>query len=115
MTQANGHDTNAEQANVQQDPAAAYINNMVQTAIGVTLRGLISSAPIGTPPDLILNLAAFHLGNVMANSVVADLKVQFEIRKHFKSAFAEGIEKAQMKSPPAAAAPMMSSPINLKG
>jgi hypothetical protein len=89
------------------------LNGPVRQVVGTVIRGLLVSCP-NVPPHVILSVIAFQAGNLIADAIVADLSTQFQLRKGFKEAFADGIKAAQMRQPPGAPAAPMTA-INLKG
>jgi len=81
----------------------------VRQVVGTVLRGLLVSAP-GVAPHVLLNVVAWQTGNLLAGAIQAELTTHFELRKGFKEAFADGIQKSKMSQPAAGPMPTMAAP-----
>lgn len=86
----------------------------IKTAIGTTIRGLLISFP-GVQPAAVLSMVAYETGNLLAGAVMGDIVAVAQLRKGFKTAFEEGVQKAPIKPLPAGAGPQMTAPPNLRG
>jgi hypothetical protein len=120
-TQANGHEVPqaAQQPAPVPDKTAQLqilndINPAIRQVVGVMMRGLLSGCP-GVPANVVLSVIAWQVGNLAADTMVADLKTQFALRKSFKDAFEDGVGKAALRQPEMAPGPAMTAPIHLKG
>ena len=65
----------------------------VRQVFGTCLRGMLVSAP-GVPPQVLLAVVAWQMGNLLATAFNADLATTLTIRKNLKDGFADGITKA---------------------
>jgi hypothetical protein len=63
--------------------------------LSIAIRGLLVSAP-GADPALMMQLIAHATGHVLSCSFQADLSTVLKIRGNLKTAFADGVTKAQI-------------------
>ena len=99
-----GHDGDSEARAVAAEGAkinAALkgLDQPIRQVIGTMMRGLMVSAP-GVPPHVLLNAIAWQTGNLMAGAIQGDLATVLSLRKGFKDAFADGISKSAIATPP---------------
>ena len=113
MNEMNGHSGSPQLNHEQVAQAEAVMAAMAPTmkaAIGVLIRGLMFSFP-GAPPHVVLTAACFEVGNFAGQALQGDLSAMINLRKAYTEAFAEGVRKAPIMSPPAPG----SMPTNLRG
>jgi len=80
--------------------AQEIIESQVRQVIGITLRGLLVSAP-GIQPHVLLNAISRQTGALIASVIEADLSTVVNLRKGFQDAFLEGVRTVPlMKAPP---------------
>lgn len=78
--------------------ARAVIDAQIRQIIGTLVRGILVSAP-GVPAHEVLNSISRVTGGLVAESIVADLATQFQLRKGFKDSFDDGVKGTPMKQP----------------
>lgn len=108
MSEIDGNDVAA--AGAQQSNAAAdhqkrlvELNLAAQKVIGVTIRGMLVSAP-GLQPIEIVCTTAFQFGQLLGQVFEGDLVTLLGLRKQMKDAFEKGMNSVtpqQAKPPPA--------------
>lgn len=79
------------------------VEQAVRVVVGVVMRGIVASNQ-GVPPQGVLSVLAWQVGNQMAEALSGDLSALTILRKSFVDAFADGVAKAKLIRPPAAGA-----------
>lgn len=82
------------QAQVEQKQVA-LIQAQVRQVLGITIRGLMVSAP-GVPAHVLLGAICHETGNLCAGAVSGMLGAVMEARRGMKDAFDAGVKKAPM-------------------
>ena len=74
------------------------IDPQVRQVVGVTVRGLLVSAP-GVPPAELVKSIARQTGYALANSINGDLQAVLKLRREFKDAFDKGVSDVKIVPP----------------
>jgi hypothetical protein len=83
---------------VQIQNLIATLEPGMRAVCGTMVRGLLVSSP-GVNPAILLNLIAFHTGNMLAQSLQGDIATLHTLREGFREAFKEGIKAAPLIKP----------------
>lgn len=72
--------------------AEAIIDSQVRAVLGIVVRGLMVSAPT-IPVYVLFNSIARQTGNLMAGALSGDVEAVAKVRKDFRLAFADGVQR----------------------
>jgi hypothetical protein len=90
--------------------AISAIEKPIHDTLGILVRGILVSCP-GFPVEVIVTAVAYHIGNVLGESVRCELTQHMQLRANLRTAFEEGMRAAPMNPPPTT----QQIPIDLKG
>jgi hypothetical protein len=80
-----------------------HITGPIKTVVDAVIRGVLMQHR-AVAPHVVLNAIAWQTGNLLGTVLQGDLATMFKIRQGMQDAFTDGIKKAPLVDPQAAAA-----------